>query len=747
MTNQLPPHGSSFGAPRQMAGVASPAGMAAPMSNGAAAGAEEEGGLKITPAFVMRAVRRWWKIATPVAVVLATCAGAYMWVSHKDVYTATAWLRIEDQKPYVAYRLDNRSKESFVDTQQQLIRSPLVLERVVAQPDIARYPLLQEVISPVNALAARLQSRRLGRSELFILSFRWPHTKQASRIVNAVIESYFTVQTQDESARTQRVLELLQDETARRELKVEQLQDNIRELTRVVKEHDPFRDSGKFLSDGETFRHPIESLYNQIISNELEREIAEANLRYEEEASKRIKLADGVVEQAIENDEEVVRLKEQIERLLTRMDQVEEFSSKGKEDPRYLSLLELVEPASKALNEYREELREPIAERLLRRAKRSTLGKQTELNHKIRELKLKEQVLREKFIVQLQDKHEGDVAKLDVSFQQAELRREQRVLTLITERIARMRTETRAPARVTMLRPADPPRGPSNRRNIKKLSVMALAAFLIPFGLAVVWEKIVGRVDGPQQLWQADLTVIGEVARLPVSSRVTSLTSSRAVARDISLFEESIDSLRTCLVLSEPVAESRVLVVSSAVSGEGKTSVASQLAVSIARSSGEPTLLIDADMRSPDLHNVFDIPNEPGLAQVLSHECTAEEAIVTSWSNYVHLLPAGVLKASPHKLLGDGALKLLLNEIRATYRHVVIDTSPILSASESLVLAKAADATLLCAMRDISRIDQVQKAFERLINTGARPLGTVLNGVPTSRYAYLYGTYAYPRDV
>jgi polysaccharide biosynthesis transport protein len=189
-----------------------------------------------------------------------------------------------------------------------------------------------------------------------------------------------------------------------------------------------------------------------------------------------------------------------------------------------------------------------------------------------------------------------------------------------------------------------------------------------------------------------------------------------------------------------------VLVVTSAVSGEGKTSVASQLAVSIARSSGEPTLLIDADMRSPDIHNVFDIENEPGLAQVLSHECSAKDAIVTSWSKYVHILPAGVLEASPHKLLGDGALRALLDEARKNYRHIVIDTSPILSASESLVLAKAADATLLCAMKGSSRIDQVQRAYERLVNTGARPLGTVLNGVPTGRYAYLYGIYSYPRD-
>ena len=125
--------------------------------------------------------------------------------------------------------------------------------------------------------------------------------------------------------------------------------------------------------------------------------------------------------------------------------------------------------------------------------------------------------------------------------------------------------------------------------------MFALVGFTFPVLTAVAWERFVRRVDGPQQLWLADLNVVGEIAKLPVTSRVTTLTGANSVGRDVSLFEESIDSLRTCLVLSEPTSDCRVLVISSAVSGEGKTSVASQLAESIARATGEPTLLIDPE--------------------------------------------------------------------------------------------------------------------------------------------------------
>ncbi len=216
---------------------------------------------------------------------------------------------------------------------------------------------------------------------------------------------------------------------------------------------------------------------------------------------------------------------------------------------------------------------------------------------------------------------------------------------------------------------------------------------------------------------------------------------SRRAGRDLGLFEESVDSLRTCLVLSDPLRDMQVLAITSASNSEGKTSIALQLAVSIARASGQRVLLIDADMRSPDIHRLLQMRRGPGMAEVLSHQCSVQEGIVTDWSNCVHVMPAGKLAASPHKLLGNGALKALLDEVRPLYRYIVIDTPPILPASESLVLARSADVCLICAMRDVSRIDRLRRSSDRLVAAGARPAGVVLNGVPVREYAHDYGTY------
>ncbi len=293
--------------------------------------------------------------------------------------------------------------------------------------------------------------------------------------------------------------------------------------------------------------------------------------------------------------------------------------------------------------------------------------------------------------------------------------------------------------------PAKPPLAPIEMLPYRNMALAGLLALCLPFALAVGWEGVVRRIGGADDLeQQVHLAVLGEITRLPMRPRAASESAEARIGLELRIFQESIDSLRTALTLSDDLRNLRILAVTSAANHEGKTSVASQLALSLARATGKTTLLIDGDMRSPDVHKVFDVPLEPGLAEVLSDQCLLADAIVTTRSEHVHLLPAGRLKASPHRLLGNGAWKSLLEQLPGSYGYVIIDTPPVLAASEALVLAKAADASLLCVMRDVSRADQVRKASARLLTAGGHPVGTVLSGVPTSRYTYMNGTYPSP---
>jgi capsular exopolysaccharide synthesis family protein len=272
----------------------------------------------------------------------------------------------------------------------------------------------------------------------------------------------------------------------------------------------------------------------------------------------------------------------------------------------------------------------------------------------------------------------------------------------------------------------------------------ALVALAIPFGLAVGIEMLFGRVASRQQLEHTGkIAVVGEITSLP--RRRSGRLAGGTPRKDVQLFEESINGLRTYLTLISASRGRRILAVTSAISREGKTSLAAQLAVSVANASGRPTLLIDGDMRSPDLHRIFDVDLGPGLAEVLTRKIPVEEAIETEVCSQLHLLTAGRLMASPHTLTGSGEFAALIEKLRGMYDNIIIDTPPILPASESLLMAGAADATVLCVRRDYSRVDQVNEAVKRLTTSGAKVAGAVLNGVPMQHYAYRYGSYYYSK--
>jgi capsular exopolysaccharide synthesis family protein len=211
------------------------------------------------------------------------------------------------------------------------------------------------------------------------------------------------------------------------------------------------------------------------------------------------------------------------------------------------------------------------------------------------------------------------------------------------------------------------------------------------------------------------------------------------------LFEESVDALRANLLFK--LDGVRTIVVTSAMPSEGKSSVASQLAISLAKSSGQTVLLVDADLRSPDQHDLFGLSLEPGLTRLISGEVTLDEAIDRSLGELVHVIPAGRLACNPHNLLTKKNVQRLFEQLRERYAFIVVDTAPVLPAAESLSVTAAADATLLCAMRDVSRSDHVNRTRHRLEASGANIVGTVFSGVPSQEYAYRYGDYRYAKRI
>jgi capsular exopolysaccharide synthesis family protein len=203
------------------------------------------------------------------------------------------------------------------------------------------------------------------------------------------------------------------------------------------------------------------------------------------------------------------------------------------------------------------------------------------------------------------------------------------------------------------------------------------------------------------------------------------------------LLLESIDATRTMLVHAARTGSHRVVLITSAVGGEGKTSLASYLATSLARS-GLSTLLIDADLRSPSIHRLFDLPVAPGLSEVLRGEVPLHAAILETPLTDLRVLTAGHCDRQAIRNLAQGSLSPLFAQLKQQYDFVIVDSSPILPVADALLIAQHTDAVLFSIFREVSCKTKVTAAFRRLQCLGAPVLGAVVTGAHGGLYGNDY---------
>jgi polysaccharide biosynthesis transport protein len=218
------------------------------------------------------------------------------------------------------------------------------------------------------------------------------------------------------------------------------------------------------------------------------------------------------------------------------------------------------------------------------------------------------------------------------------------------------------------------------------------------------------------------LPLLGMIPRMPPSKQ-------NAVAAAIG--KESFSALRTNLRFGAE-EEPRVLSVTSATPGEGKTTVAVNLATTLSEQGPAPVLLIDADLRRPMIHHVFGLDRKPGLTDLLRGAATPFEAIrdSTPGSN-LHVLPCGNPVANPAVLLGSPRFGLLLEELRGDfgYSHIVIDTPPVLAVTDGVVMTRVVDGTIVVVRANQTDRAAIQSAMDQLRGVNAPLMGVILNAV------------------
>jgi succinoglycan biosynthesis transport protein ExoP len=232
------------------------------------------------------------------------------------------------------------------------------------------------------------------------------------------------------------------------------------------------------------------------------------------------------------------------------------------------------------------------------------------------------------------------------------------------------------------------------------------------------------RLNGPEQLDEGlGIRVLGS---LPSVSARKAMGAGSTVAAQLS---ESIDNVRATLMHDSTSQKRQVILISSPVTMEGSTTVASHLALSLTRA-GRRTLLVDGDVREPSLHKLFGMPLGDGLCEVLRSETDVTDAIRATNTEGLWLLTAGQCDMDAVHALATDQPQPIVDKLREEFDFIIIDGAPILGLSDTLSLGQYVDGAILTVLRDHSEIRKVYQAAELLKSLGIRLIGTVVNGVP-----------------
>jgi capsular exopolysaccharide synthesis family protein len=205
-------------------------------------------------------------------------------------------------------------------------------------------------------------------------------------------------------------------------------------------------------------------------------------------------------------------------------------------------------------------------------------------------------------------------------------------------------------------------------------------------------------------------------------------------------FAEAIRAVRTAVLFSSADEGSRSLVITSTGPHEGKTLVSSSLAITLAQA-GQKTLVIDADMRRPRMHEALDRPQEPGLSNVLVGDTKLADATRATAVPNLTLLAAGHIPPNPAELLGSKKYAELLAELRRRYDWIVIDAPPVMPVTDAALVAHRAQGVLFVVGSEMTPRQNAAAAVDQLKNANARFVGVVLNRVHIQRHSYYYSPY------
>ena len=703
----------------------------------------------LTPADVWRIVRKRLGLIIACFVVFglggtgALVAWYYLWPS----YTAEGIVEVEPGQGQVAGLAGMRQEsgvpvplfDAYVQAQVNAIRNPRVLDEVIKemktpkkQADLAGRPLMFEDPNASHRLGMALEVNHQLNTQTIFVSLSGRDPVQLQLIVSEVLKQYTdqlrTDRTQIDTDR-QRDLTLARDDLRKQLDALNRKQASYRsESNLIVADERGSEQLARLtvlvrqLSDAQVALAETNAAWNQF--QELKK------LADEAKDYNQVLLAFPEIMEQLRKDETIANMSGNLARVNQELLAMKQRFGEKHDAVRRLALV-----AQGAKNDYEARQNEVLGQLFQQVAatlkSKNDRGKATEAELQSRVAEARAAAV--------------DNAKLTAEFRagEAEVQRVQAQHDMVMQGLGNMRiASVLNQPNVRIARSPPPPVEPSEPRLWIYIPAAILFSLLLGLGLSLVLDLLDTRIRTPVDVTrQVGVPLLANIPDLSEDERLSLDTNIALVSQrqPQSLMAESFRQLRTSLLFAsdQPV---RSILVTSANPGDGKSTVAANLAIAMAHA-GSRVLLIDANFRRPTLGRIFNVPETVGLSNVLVGVNTIAEAVQATSVENLDVLPSGVSPPSPAELLGSQSMRQLIVDQGKAYDRVIIDGAPMLVVADNYLLAEVVDGVVLVFAAGTNTRGMALRAARQVLSLRGRVLGGVLNRVRATKGGYFRETY------
>ena len=696
-------------------------------------------------------IKRKWLVFSCLAIIFGVVALATM--RSTRIYDATGSIAINKTDPAILNLKDSAGggasdyyDPTDLDTEVRILRSDLLALQVIKQLNLDKRPdfggsaeapatslgLTTDVLQPdsekTTALLATfkggLRVALIPNTRIIEIHYRSPDKNLAASVVNTLISTYIEQNFKTRFESTMQASDWLSKQLVDLEMKVQTSQEK---LVQYQKQHEilgidekqnittsKLDELNKELTAAESDRMEKESVYRLVQSGDPDTAAAAAVSAGGSSSSS------SLMEKMRAQEAD---LKIQIAQLGTQF---------GASYPRVVQL-----------NTQLKEVDAQLQSEMTKVVSRVRSGYLASLQH--------ESMLRQALENQKQEANKLNESAIEYSLLKRDVESYRTLYEGLMEKLKE--AGVTAGLRSNNIRSVDKARVPTypSEPNVPRNLTFALALGLSTgIGLAFLLEGIDNTVRTPEQaqaisaLPSLGMIPMGSKGSLEATARRFSVASSREAvelvtqARPQSQMAESYRALRTSLLLTSLGGPPKVILVTSALPQEGKTTTSINTAIVLAQK-GTRVLLIDADLRRPSIHKTLGMGPKTGLSNVLTGNATLQQAVVRSTlMPTLFVLPAGTPPPNPAELLASSNMKDILAELREQYDHIIVDTPPTLSVTDAVVMSTRADAVVLVIRSGQTTKQALRRSRDILLQVNARVAGVLLNAVDLTSPDYYY---------